>query len=612
MATQPQTARPSRLSLLWKILLSTSIALTLLFGLIGAIVQNTASRALETSVEQEVQASFQAYDSLWRSRVELLASVSLVMSKMSDVRAAFGTGDAATIRDTASDLWKDISSQKAVFLVTDPQGRVIASLGGMGLGNLGAAGIPADQTLPVVRQAAAAFPRQSSGFMMAGQELYQIAVTPVYVQAGTGLGLLNVLVAGYVVDRDVARSLRDSTGGSDFCFFANGQVVASTLDPGTIAGVEAAAAVPGKLQRISAGGMPYTMLSTTLTGIDGRPLGELRILRSFENARQNIARLSRNIVLIWLCAVLLGLLLTYGLARRILEPVNALDRGAAEVARGNYDYRVRAGANGMSSVDELGRLAEAFDAMCAAIQESRRELIRQERITTIGRLSTSLVHDLRNPLAAIYGGAEMLMDGDLSSAQVERLAGNIYRSSRRMQQLLQELVDTGRGRSTSVEMCRLSEVVAAAYEVFAMAADAQSVSVRIDVPENIELPLERARMERVFVNLIDNALGAMPGGGCLEIVAAADAQSILVRVEDTGPGVAPQLRAELFQPFITAGKKNGVGLGLAFSHQTVLDHGGDLWIDSAPGPGARFFIRLPLALPWAANDHAEMPGKAIS
>jgi signal transduction histidine kinase len=609
MATDPQAARPSRLSLLWKILLSTSIALTVLFGVIGAIVQNTASRALETSVEQEVQASFQAYDSLWRSRVELLASVSLVMSKMSDVRAAFGTGDAATIRDTASDLWKDISSHKAVFLVTDPQGRVIASLGGTGLGGLGG-GIPTDQTLPVVREASAAFPRQSSGFMMAGQQLYQIAVTPVYVQAGSGLGLLNVLVAGYAVDRDVARSLRDSTGGSDFCFLANGQVVASTLDPGTIAEVQAAPAVPGKLQRISAGGAQYTMLSTTLTGIDGHPLGELRILRSFENARQNIARLSRNIVLIWLCAVLLGLLLTYGLARRILEPVKALDRGAAEVARGNYGYRVRAGVRGLSSVDELGRLAEAFDAMCAAIQESRRELIRQERIATIGRLSTSLVHDLRNPLAAIYGGAEMLMDGDLSSEQVQRLAGNIYRSSRRMQQLLQELVDTGRGRSTSAEMCRLREVVAAAYEVFAVAADAQSVSVRIAVPENLELPLERARMERVFVNLIDNALGAMPTGGRLEIAAEMNGASILVRVEDTGPGIAPQVRAELFQPFITAGKKNGVGLGLAFSHQTVLDHGGDLWIDSAPGPGAKFFIRLPLTLPWAANEHAEMPGKA--
>ena len=594
MTTQPVAARPSRLSLLWKILLSTSIALTVLFGVIGVIVQSTARRALETSVEQEVQASFQAYDSLWRSRAEMLASVSLVMSKMSDVRAAFGTGDTATIRDTASDLWKNISQQKAVFLVTDPQGRVIASLGGMGLGGSGGTGSSAGQDLPVVRQASAAFPHQSSGFMMAGQELYQIAVTPVYVQSGNGLGLLDVLVAGYAVDRDVARSLRDSTGGSDFCFLANGLVVASTLEAGTSAGVRAIAAAPGALQRINAGGAQYTMLSTTLAGIDGRPLGELRILRSFENARQNIVRLGRNVVLIWLCAVLLGLLFTYSLARRILEPVNALDRGAAEVARGNYDYRVRSGANGMSSVDELGRLAEAFDAMCAAIQESRRELIRQERIATIGRLSTSIVHDLRNPLAAIYGGAEMLMDGALSSTQVQRLAGNIYRSSRRMQELLQELVDTGRGRSTSAEVCRLREVVVAAYEVFAMAADAQSVSVRIDVPESIELPLERARMERVFVNLIDNALGVMPTGGRVEIAAETNGPSVLVRVEDTGPGVAPHVRAELFQPFITAGKKNGVGLGLALSHQTVLDHGGELWADSSLSRGASFFVKLPL------------------
>jgi signal transduction histidine kinase len=248
--------------------------------------------------------------------------------------------------------------------------------------------------------------------------------------------------------------------------------------------------------------------------------------------------------------------------------------------------------------------------MCAAIQESRRELIRQERIATIGRLSTSIVHDLRNPLAAIYGGAEMLMDGELSSPQVQRLAGNIYRSSRRLQQLLQELVDTGRGRSTSAEMCRLREVVVAAYEVFAVAADAQSVSVRIEVPADIELPLERARMERVFLNLIDNALDVMPKGGRLEIAAEAHGQSVVVRVEDTGPGIAPQVRAELFQPFATAGKKNGVGLGLAFSHQTVLDHGGELWIDAAPGPGAKFFLRLPLTLPWAAGDHAEMPGQA--
>src|ERR1019366_6662393 len=113
----------SRLSLLWKILLSTSIALTLLFAITGWIVQDNATRALAQSVEEEVQSSFHAYDSLWRSRAEMLASVSLVLSRMADVRAAFGTGDEATIRDTAAELWSNVSSQDAIFVVTDPRGK---------------------------------------------------------------------------------------------------------------------------------------------------------------------------------------------------------------------------------------------------------------------------------------------------------------------------------------------------------------------------------------------------------------------------------------------------------------------------------------------------------
>src|ERR1700722_11482724 len=102
-------ARISRLSLLWKILLSTSIALTLLFAITGWIVQDNATRALTQSVAEEGQTSFHAYDSLWRFRAEMLASVSLVLSRMADVRAAFGTGDEATIRDTAGELWSKVA-----------------------------------------------------------------------------------------------------------------------------------------------------------------------------------------------------------------------------------------------------------------------------------------------------------------------------------------------------------------------------------------------------------------------------------------------------------------------------------------------------------------------
>ena len=575
------------LSLLGKILLSTSLALTVLFAVTGWILQDRATRALSASVEDEVQASFQAYDSLWRSRAETLASLSLVLSRMSDVRAAFGTGDQATIRDTAAELWSKVSTHDAIFLVTDPSGRVLASLGGK-----------VDETLkqdvPAVRQAAASFPQQASGFMTAGGRLYQIAVTPVYVQASGGLGLLNVLVAGYAVDQDVVDSLRQATGGSDFCFLSGDAVVACTLDPGANPRILATPFVPGSFRRIEAAGAEYTMLGTPLRDVRGERVGELRVLRSCESARQHIASLRRNIVVIWLFAVLAGLLLTYDLARRILRPVKALDRAAAEVARGNYDYRVPVESPGVRGGDELGRLAEAFNAMCASIQEGRRELIRHERIATIGRLSTSIVHDLRNPLAAIYGGAEMLIDAELSPEQVQRLAGNIYRSSRRMRELLQELVDAGRGTPTGAEVCRLKEIVTAASEVYAGAAETQSVALEIDIPEEIELPLERARMERVFLNLIDNALEAMPSGGRLSIAAETRDHSVVVRVQDTGPGIAPEIRARLFEPFATVGKKNGVGLGLAFSHQTVLDHGGELWADAQAGQGARFFVKLPL------------------
>jgi signal transduction histidine kinase len=574
-------SRLSRVSLLWRILLSTSIAVTLLFGVTGWIVQDNATRTTAASLDEEVRASFHAYDSLWRSRAEMLASVSLVVSRMSDVRSAFSTGDAATIRDTARELWDKVSREDAIFLVTDPRGKVIASLGG-----ITDAALMGD--LPVVRQAASQFPKQASGFFMSGGHLYQIAVTPVYVQAGAEPGLLNVLVTGYTVDDQAAGRLKEATGGSEFVFLSGGKVAASTLSAVADSKIRAQAAT-GDPAQVGAGGIEYTMLGTTLPDVQGNAIGELRILRSFEGARQHLAALRRNIVVLWVCAVLLGLGLTYYGAKRILEPVRELDRGASEVAQGHYQYRVPVASN-----DELGRLAEAFNHMCASIEDAQHELIRQERIMTIGRLSSSIVHDLRNPLAAIYGGAEMLVDGDLTPPQVQRLAGNIYRASRHVQELLQELVEVGRGKTIPSEVCRLKDIVAAACDAYATTAEAQSVSVRVDVPEMIELPLERARMERVFLNLIDNALDAMPTGGSIHISAEMEEAAVVVSVEDSGPGISPQVRPRLFQPFATLGKKNGVGLGLALSQQAVLDHGGELWADAATKTGARFLLKLPL------------------
>jgi signal transduction histidine kinase len=583
----------SRLSLLWKILLSTSVAITGLFAVTGWIVEKNALDTTARSLEEEVQASFHAYRSLWQSRLSRLASVSLILSQMSDVRKAFGTGDQATIHDTAGELWSKANEENALFLVTDPRGRLVASLSGVPESD-------AWHQLAVVAQAAKLFPEQASGFMLKEGRLYQVAVTPVYVQSGRGLGLLDVLVAGYNVDHLVAQRLKESTGGSEFLFLSGGRVIASTLNPratGELA--KAIASSAGRtIHRISDGVTEYAPLVTPLEDIEGRKIGELWIFRSFENARQALMVLRRNIILLGLLAMLAGLGLTYLLARNIMRPVEKLDRAAAEVARQNYDYRVP-----VDSRDELGRLAETFNNMCASIQSARRELIRHERISTIGRLSSSIVHDLRNPLAAIYGGAEIMVDSEIAPPQLKRLAGNIYRASRRIQELLQDLVNVGRGKTEGAEVCSLHEVAAAACDSLAPAAEAQGVTVRIEVAESIELPLERARVERVFINLVDNALEAMPAGGAIHIGATVDADAATIQVTDTGPGISPEIREHLFQPFVSSGKKNGLGLGLALSRQTILDHGGDMWVESEPGRGARFFIRLPLSRAVAQSEH---------
>jgi signal transduction histidine kinase len=579
----------SRLSLLWKILIPTSLVITLAFVITGWLVERNVVSTTYASVEQEAKASFRAYDSLWKARANLLASVSLVLSTMSDVRRAFGTGDQATIRDTAGELWSKVSPEDAFFLVSDAQGRVIASLGSP-------ASLVSSDDLPIVRAARSLFPKQASGFVESGDQLFQVVLTPVYVQSADGPALLNVLVAGYKVDAGVARTLKDSTGGSEYVFVSRDRVLTSTLSAAA-----GAAIVPRLLKDPGATQVAeYLALPTPLPDVSGRPVGQLFILRSFAGARQRLSVLRRQILALWLLALFASLGVTYLVARKIMRPVAELDRAAGEIAKENYDCHVN-----VNSQDELGRLAQTFQSMCESIRRARAELIRHERISTIGQLSTSIVHDLRNPLAAIYAGAEMLVDSHLSEEQTKRLARNIYRASRGIQDMLQQLLDVARGQSKTSEMCGVREVISAAWAAVAVPADKRAVELIAEVPESLECPMERARMERVFSNLFENAIEAMRSGGTILIRSQADVDNVLVRVEDTGPGIHPALRGRLFQPFVTAGKKNGLGLGLALSRQTLLDHGGDMWADG-DGPGARFCLRLPRERRGAAHEVSEV------
>ena len=212
-------------------------------------------------------------------------------------------------------------------------------------------------------------------------------------------------------------------------------------------------------------------------------------------------------------------------------------------------------------------------------------------IARLDWLSSSILHDLRNPAATIYAAAEILMNSDAGPRETKRLATNMHHAATRIRALLTEISRALSGNSSPTEICKISEVITAAAEAASASTEHRSVRVSLDVPRGIELCLARSRIERVFFNLIVNAFEAMPGGGEVQICARQAGSYVVIEIEDTGPGIPNEIRERIFHPFATAGKANGLGLGLFLSRQAILDHGGDLWIETAPG--GRFVMRLP-------------------
>lgn len=233
----------------------------------------------------------------------------------------------------------------------------------------------------------------------------------------------------------------------------------------------------------------------------------------------------------------------------------------------------------------------------------------RKRSFAIDGLGAALLHDLRNPLAAIRGSAEVLLDANLDPAQARRVTLNIRRAAGRIQELLADLSAVSRGQTRATESCDLGRLLAEACDAAGL-ADHNGIHILWDVPAGIDVPVQRARMGAVFQNLLTNALEAMPEGGTIRIAARETRDHVQVEVEDTGSGIPDEIRSRLFEPFVSAGKKNGLGLGLWVSRQTVRDHAGELWAE--PAKGGRFVMSLPLgarpsAPPGASRASTDKP-----
>ena len=225
-----------------------------------------------------------------------------------------------------------------------------------------------------------------------------------------------------------------------------------------------------------------------------------------------------------------------------------------------------------------------------------REVIQAERLAVVGNFARSILHDLKNPLAVISLATEVLGRPSLTPEKHAQSLNYIRNQVWHINEMIGGILEfTGASTRTALAPADYRQFINELLPE--LSRDAEIKSMRIELqnePPAIQLLLDVRRLRRVFFNLLHNAADVMPVGGKVFLRFQHNDQEVITEMEDTGPGIAPEIADRLFQPFATHGKPHGTGLGLSICKKTVEDHGGRMEARSEPGHGAIFFFTLPL------------------
>lgn len=276
----------------------------------------------------------------------------------------------------------------------------------------------------------------------------------------------------------------------------------------------------------------------------------------------------------------------------ISKPVQRLVEATHIIGSGNLDYRIRPEFGD----DELGVLAESFDTMQDRLKKIREEMIHQERLSTVGRMASGIIHDFRSPMNAILLAIDMMQK---NGSTVQRKGIDLYRSVRlsleRMQRMTQELLDYSRGEVTlNPRQIKVEAFVESVQQVVGEALQKKGIHFTVENICRCEATIDPDRLQRALINIINNAEDAMPKGGSISLKIVHENDSLIFSVSDTGGGIPESIRESIFKPFVTAGKSKGTGLGLAITKEIVEQHGGEISFKSEIAKGTSFYIKLPI------------------
>jgi signal transduction histidine kinase len=552
------------------------------------VLQQQMQNQMRTSVSADLSHSAATYRNLEQQRREALRREALLLSYQPSLRALMTTGDAHTIQDEGGEYAK-LSGADLLALLT-PSHKVVAAYGEN-------ATVASDRLAVLLNDRKNGVVSSRSGFyIFDGEHLFEVAVQPIYFGSAEAGSLLGYVAIGSRIDDAVARQV-SQTAGSEIAFAVGSKVAGSTLEtdgrrrlsillrgsPDPIRTSLARANESHDPLTLDLDGAHFLVDRIALDSDEREPI-LLIALRSMEDFRRTQERLNRIVLAIGSIAAIAGVFLAYFVARRLTSPLEVLAERVAAVGRGNYETRLP-----VSGASEIRALSGSIETMNAKIRETQAKLMAAERLATIGQMASSVSHDLRHYLASVYANAEFLAAEVLSSEERADLLAEIQMSVQGTTDLIDSLLlFTQTGRVLHISCESVAYLAERAIHRASRHPEASGVSIQFDSAETGDAWVDAKKIERAIYNLVLNGcqaakLGPLPQW--VRVTIHEEGRLIYFEVRDSGPGVSPDIRSRLFDPFVSANRENGIGIGLTLAATIAQEHGGNISLECSGGRG---------------------------
>jgi signal transduction histidine kinase len=333
----------------------------------------------------------------------------------------------------------------------------------------------------------------------------------------------------------------------------------------------------------------------------GKILGIVRIGISTRKMNLEIAESRNRILFMGVLTVLVGMVGSLVLGKSISRPIKNLVKSAEAISRGELDVKLE-----VTSKDEVGILTAAFRDMAEALKRNINGLIRAEQLMTMGKMAAGLAHEIKNPLEAIKGSAVYLEGKYAGDKTITKFTGIIKDEIHAVVELIDDYLLYARPTNPRFASKDVNTVIEETLKLVENLIEQNRIGLKMKLEPDLPSVLaDSIQMKQVFMNLILNAIEAMPAGGTLFIRTCLDrvpmpahegsinSPSIVIQFSDTGKGIPGEHLEKIFDPFYTT-KEKGSGLGLSISQGIVERHNGRIFVESNEGAGSAFRIVLPV------------------